>query len=1080
MAVRAEAQITPPHIIQTPAIHGDKIVFSAEGDLWLGSLSGGTAARITTDEGTEYGPRFSPDGKQIAFTGQYDGGLDVYVMPAEGGVPRRLTFDPAGAEMVAWTPDGTKILFRSRRAVPMVGPRLYLVPAAGGLPEPLPMERAAQGSFAPDGRRLAFCRLPMEHHHWKRYRGGQANHVWIADLDKKTFHRINAEIINEQYPVWAGSGIYYVSEKDGTANLWRCDTTSGRMARVTDHDTYDVRDLDSDGQRVVYRWGNGLWVFDIKTGKDSQVKLTLASDRIHARPHTIEGAAQNFALGPTGKRLIVEGRGQLATVPADKGEARPIAPALGTRAKEPAWSPDGKWIAFLSDRSGEENLWIAPAGGQGTPRQLTHESGLHLNGPVWSPDSKQIAFADNALALWLLDVDTGAKTEVARGEYGEISGVHFAPDGRWIAYARKENLFVSSLYLYNIAQKQATRLTFPPTRDRDPVFDPNGKYLYFVSDRNARPHGDGFDFQNDFDKTARLYLIALAADTPSPLPIESDEEPGSLPDDKGASSKPAETKPAEGAKSGAASAAAAPKPSAPIKVDLDGIAERTMEIPVAPGSYGGLDALPGKVVYLSFEDGGTKLKQYDFAGKKETELASGVQEYDLSQDHKKLAVRIGGAIQVVDAGTPIGPGASKVDLSGWRIQVDPEREWKQIFAEAWRNHRDSFYDPHLHGMDWEGVRRKYEALLPAIGAREELNDIIGDMQGEMNVSHEFVGGGYSRIRPAPSPGFGALGADLAYDPAARAYRIARIFRGDGFDAGARSPLLAPGLNVREGDYLLEINGAPLKPDQEPAALLIGQGGKIVTLRVNNKPNAEGARLVRIKAMESENAARYYDWVQRCRDYVQKNGGPNLAYIHIPDMGEAGIAEFSKHFYANLDKDGIILDVRYNGGGIVSGQILERLRRVIFEYDQARYGQPTPYHFTAYPGRIVVLCNERTGSDGEYFCTGLRYMKLGPTVGTRTWGGFMAVGGIGAIDGGFISTPFEGSFTPEGKWLPDGYGFNPDYVVDEDPNAFVAGRDPQMDKAIELLKEEIKRNPPHWPQRMEPPSKEKAFGPNKHK
>lgn len=1074
---RADAQISPPCMVRTPDIHGDKIVFSAEGDLWLGSLSAGTAARITTHEGVEDRPRFSPDGKRLAFTGSYDGGREVYVMPVEGGEPKRLTYDPYGAELVGWTPDGKQILFRSSRSVPMTGQRLYLVSAEGGLPQPLPMERATQGAFAPDGKRLAYCRLNLEDHHWKRYRGGEANRIWIANLDKKTFTRINNDTINEQYPVWVGDTIYYVSEKDGTANLWRYDTRSGHTARITSHDTYDVVAPSSDGQRLIYQWGNSLWTVDLKTGKDQEVRLALATDHLHARVHTVDGSPGAFALGPTGKRLIAESRGQLATLPAEKGEVRPLATVLGTRSKQPAWSPDGKWIAFLSDRSGEDNLWIAPASGEGDPRQITNEARIHLENPVWAADSKKIAFTDNTLALWIVDIETKAKTEVARGEYGGIGSYHFSPDGKWLVYARPENFFVQSLYLYNVAQKQSTRLTFPPTRDSDAAFDPSGKYLYFLSERNVKADGDSFDFQSDFDHTTKIYLLSLAADTPSPLSEESDEEPGAATDSKPAS--PAlSSKPAEGDKS-------APKPeSAPklpeVKVDLEGIAQRMMELPIAPGRYSSLSALPGnKIVYMTREeDGATKLKLYDFGAKKETELGANVQNYALSADGKKLAAQTGSGIQIVDAGAVIAPGAGRVDTRGWRVTVAPVKEWRQVFEEAWRAHRDTFYDPNLHGMDWEGVRRKYEALLPSVGVRSDLNFLIGEMQGEMNVSHEFVGGGYSRRTAPPSPGFGALGADLAYDATNHAYRFTNIFAGDGFESSARSPLLVPGLNVKAGDYLLAINGTPLKADQDPAALLIGTGGKVVTLRVNSKPTTDGSRLLRIKAMSNDSQARYYDWVQRCRDYVTKNGGPNLAYIHVPDMGGFGIAEFTKHFYANLDKDGIVLDVRYNGGGIISGQILQRLSRVIFEYDQPRYGRPQPYVYNAFPGRVVVLCNERTGSDGEYFCTGFRAMKLGPTVGTRTWGGFMSVSGFGTLDGGFVSVPQLGSFTPEGKWLPDGYGFNPDFTVEENANAFVAGRDPQLDKAIELLKEEIKRNPPHRMDRQPTPSKEKAFLPNK--
>ena len=1090
-ALAAATQITPPHLCRTPDIHGDRIVFSAEGDLWLGFLSTGLAMRLTTFEGGEWNPRFSPDGKWIAFTGEYDGGQDVYVMPADGGAPRRVTYDPTGAEMEGWTPDGAKILFRSGRLLPQTGPRLWLVPPAGGLPEPLPMERAAQGSFAPDGKRLAFCRLPLENHNWKRYKGGMANHVWIADLAQKTFRRINEEIINEQYPVWVGEDVYYVSEKDGTANLWRYDTRTGQVARVTNHSDYDVKSPSGDGKRIVFEYGNGLRVYDCASGQEQEVRLALASDRIHARPHTLAGAlgrGTKFSLGPSGKRLLVEERGQLFTLPAEKGDVRNVAPAPGSRSKAAAWSPDGKWIASVSDRSGEENVWLAPAAGGGEPQCLTAESGLHLEGVAWSPDSKRLAFHDNAQRLWLLELDGRAKTEVAHSDWTEIADYRFSPDGRWLAYARTEGLFVSSLYLYDVAGKTTTRLTGPPTRDHQPVFDPTGKYLYFLTERNVNAEEDGFDFQTNFSKTTKIWALTLAEDTPSPLPVESDEEPGS-----GAEARPAAEKPAEG-KSAEAGKPAGEIPIAPpklpdVKVDLDGIAGRLVEIPVEGGDYSRLEALPGKLVYLARDEAapppspgapppGSKLKMYDFEKKKETDLASGVQAYALSLDNKKIAVRTKAGLLVVDAGAPVAADAKAVSLDGWLIDVNPELEWRQIFLEAWRNHRDTFYDPKMHGMDWEAVRRKYEALLPAVGCRQELNRVIGDMEGELNVSHEFVRGGYDRPAPPPAQRIGALGADLAWDAAAQAFRIARIYPGDGFSDEARSPLLAPGLKIREGDYVLAINGAALRGDEDPAARLIGQGGKTVTLQVNGKPSADGARTVRVKAMPGDAQARYCGWVARNREYVREHGGANLGYLHLPDMSGSGMEELSKWFYANLDKDGLVIDVRYNHGGITSGQVLERLRRVIFEYDQSRYGQPEPYHRTGYLGRVVAVCNENTSSDGEYFCTGFRAMKLGPTVGTRTWGGFAAVAGITTIDGGTVASPVQGSFTPEGQWLPDGYGFNPDYIVDEDPNAFVAGRDAQLDKAIELLKEEIRQNPPKWPHRLEPPSKEKAFPPNR--
>lgn len=1066
LSAGARAQITPARMPRYPDIYGDTVVFSAEGDLWLGSITRGNAERLTTHEGLEDRPRFSPDGKSIAFSANYDGGRDVYVMPTEGGAPRRLTYDPSGADMVEWTPDGKRIVFRTRRDVPTV--RLYSVPVEGGLATPLPMDRAAQAAFSPEGKRVAYCRFPLEGHWWKRYRGGNANHLWVADLEKNQFRRIDNDTINEQYPVWVGETVYFVSERDGSANLWAYDVKSGKQRRITSHDAYDVKSPATDGKRIVYEFGNDLYVYDIAAGKSTRMKLTLASDRIHARPHRIRGNVDALGIGPTGKRILIEGRGQLFTAPAESGEIRAIAPMSGTRSKDASWSPDGKQIAFISDRGGEEAIYVVSATGTEAPVLVAESKRRLLRHPVWSADSQYLAFATNAEDLWVVNVATHNLEKVAEATYGEFGDYQFSPDGKWLAYSRPENFNVSSLYLYSIAGKQTTRLTGVPTRDHHPVFDPTGKYLYFFGERSLTPSYDGFDFQRNFNRTTRIYAITLAEATPSPVPVESDEEPGNTDD---AAKKPEEKKP-DPPKPGEA-------PKLPeVRVDLEGITERILEMPIPSGEYSGLSALDGKVMYVSSDRGERTLKAYGLKERKEVTLAGGLLDYTLSADSKKMVVWTGGGIVIANAGVPLTPEAKRVDLSGWQIQIDPEAEWRQMFLEAWRLQRDQFYDPNLHGQDWEAIRKKYLALLPSIGARSELNEIIGNMWGEVNISHEFVGGGYQRLTANGGMGYGSLGADLEYDATGKTYRIKRLLRGDGFEWNTRSPLLLPGLNIHEGDYLLAINGEPLRPDLDPNALLVGQGGKTIALLVNRQPTREGARTVRVTALNGERRARYYDWIRRNQEYVAKIAGPNIGYIHLPDMQDWGISEFTKYFYANLDKDGLVIDVRYNGGGIVSAQILERLRRIVFEYDQSRYGQPWPYHPGAFLGRLVLVCNENTGSDGEYFSTGFRMMGLGPTCGMRTWGGYAAIGGSTLLDGGSIAFPLASSFTPDAKWLPDGTGFTPDVEVEIDQNAYLAGRDTQLDKAVELLKAEIQKKPVNRPGRQEPPSKLKAFPPNK--
>ncbi len=1045
ICVFATAQISPPRMVRMPDIHENKICFVAEGDIWIGDLNTHQAYRATSHENEESSPKFSPDGSRLAFTASYDGGNDVYVMPVSGGMPKRITYDPTGAEMVDWTPDGKSILFRSSRLGPGFYTRLFLVNANGGLPKPLPMEKASRGSFSPDGKKLAYTKIPRENDSWKRYKGGQAQGIWIANLSENSFRRINKEIGYEEFPIWVGTNIYYVSEKDGSANLWQYETLANKSKRITSHEEYDVRFPSSDGNRVIYQWGQDLFIFDPTTQKEFKIAMSITSDKIHARPYVTKGQIGEFDLSPNGKAIVSEFRGQLYRLPVGEGVIQNLFAESGVRAKQPIWSPDGKSVAFISDSGGEENIWLLSLNSEFDLRRLTNQSKLFISNLMWSPDSSKIMFKDNSETLSWVDVNTGRVSKIANGYYQGIFGMGFSPDSKWIAYASGRNNFSTCVWIYNISSGKSEKVTSDVLRVDSAAWDPDGKYFYYIAATAISPEWDGFDFQLNISKTMKIYALPLTSKVGTPMPIGEDE--GTVTKDENDKT---------------------------VAIDFGDIKERVVELPLDGSDYRNIGAISGGVIYLNEGE----LLKFSFEDKEESSLAKGVSGYVLTPDSKKIAIRTSRGVQVGQAGSPIGPGAISVDTADWIATINPEMEWKQMLNEAWRIQRDTFYDPMHHGMDWDAIGKRYEKLLPAVGTRQDLSRVIAEMIAEMNVSHQFVGGGTITRRPPQQPLMGHLGALLEWNSDAGLYQFTKIYKGDDYDLEARSPLLTPGNNVKVGDFLIAVNGRKLKLSEDPNASLVGLGGKIVSLEIASNSSPKTTRKILIRAMGSDGGSRYLDWVTSNREYVKKNGGDNLAYIHIPDMGESGMKEFAKEFYANLDKDGFVIDVRDNSGGIISGMILERFRRIIFEYDQARYTAPMPYHRTGFLSKLVLICNEGTSSDGEYFSTGWRQMNLGPSVGMRTWGGYAAVGGFQLLDGGFVSCPQQGSFSPDGKWLPDGEGFTPDFLVTDDPNAFVNGRDLQLDKAIELLKEQIKKDPPKWPKRQVPPSKDKAFQPNK--
>jgi tricorn protease len=1054
LALTAAPALAAPQFLRRPDVHGDRIVFQSEGDLWIGSIAGRTASRVTKDEGVEGPAYFSPDGDRIAFTAQYDGTNDVYVMDASGGLPKRLTWDPTGALALGWSRNGSEVLFRSRRASGNRRNRFWAVPVTGGAPRLLPIPFGEFASAAADGRRIAYVPVSAEWQHWKRYRGGEADDVWLADTVAHTFHKLTNDPGVDTEPVWAGGSIVFVSERDGHANLWRIDPGTGQLTSLTRYVDYDVRYPGTDGQRVVYEHGDGLGMVDLASGRAQELAFDLHSDRIHARQRLVPAVDRLFgvAFGPTGKRLLVSARGQVLSAPAEHGDVRVVAAPGGARAQYPAWSPDARRCAFVSDAGGEEQIWITgAAGGEAKPLTRGHQGPL---GPlVWSPDGKRIATSDREMRILLADAATGAWTTVDQADRGGsydlvLDAYRFSPDGRWLAFARQEPNWNWAVYLYDIAAGRAVRVSDPEMSAYAPAFDPGGKYLVFLADRafNARAVNANRFFT--FDGLTKVSLVVLAADGHSPFLEAYDEETGAGDDEK------------SGAKADSSKTSV-------TRVDVAGIASRVVDVPLPADRYLAVEPAGKRLLLLvqgdpapgSPANEARELRAFDLK-KKETEvLTKRLTSFQLSGDRKKMLLRTGRSFTVADAdAAKLDADKGKVDTSGWMLTIDPAAEWRQILHETWRIARDFFYDPAMHGVDWAAVRAKYDALLPAVADRSDVAFLQGEIVAELNCGHAYIVGG--DIPGASGPGMGYLGIDATFVPGPTpAYRIDKLYPGDGFDLDTASPLLAPGLGVKPGQYLLAIDGRPVRAGEELAALLVGTSGRVVAVTLNARPSLAGSREVRVKTLTSERAARVADWVASRAEYVRTHGGANLGYVWIPNMSGAGLSEWGKHYYPQLGKDGMIYDVRFNGGGYIDAMLLLQASSKPYSWFKPRYGASWTRQDWAFAGHAAALCNESSGSDAEEFSDAFQRLKLGPVIGARTWGGEVGSGdGYPLVDGGSVYVPNYGEWVPSGEWVIEGTGVTPDMPVDDDPAALMAGRDPQLDRAIEYLKGELARDP----------------------
>lgn len=1082
LAAFSQAAETETRLMRYPDVSQSQIAFTYGGDLWTVSREGGVATRLTSHPGLEINPKFSPDGKWIAFSGQYDGNTDVFVMPAEGGEPRRLTYHPAADLVLGWHPDGKRILFRSSRYSEIQRyNQLFLVSVDGGLPERLPLPMGELTSFSPDGNKIAYNRVAVENRTWKRYRGGWHQFVSIYDLKNNTYDEIPHTTAEDEFPMWHKESIYFISDRNRTMNIFKYDLKTKQIKQITDHKEYDVKWPSLGADAIVYENGGELYVLDLKSEKTKKISVRVPGEMLLARPEfkKVERFARSLSLSPTGQRVLLEARGEVFTVPAKKGDWRNMTDSTGVHHLDPAWSPDGKWIAYLSDQTGEYELYIRPQDGKGMETRITTDGGVYRFQPLWSPDSKKIVYSDKKLRLWYVDVNEKKPVEVDHSLYGRIHDYSWSPDSKWISYSRTGANRFGAIQLYSIEKKLVSPVTDGFRADSDPVFDPSGKYLFFLSSRNFHPSFSDFELNPAFNSTTGMYAVTLKADTASPFAPESDEEKGEEKKSGDSDKKPAEDdKTAAQKKAGADTAQKIEakkdekkeeKKIPDVVIDVEGIGGRIVNVPIPAGNYVGLRAAKDKLFYISLPTVGVgalppgaapqgSVHVYDLKKREDGVILSGVGFYDITKEGDKVLYRSQQTIGIVENSPGKKVGDGKIDLAGLEVKIDPRAEWKQMFDEAWRIERDFYYDPNMGGIDWPKMRQRYGRLLPYIAHRSDLNYLIGEMIAELSTSHAYVSGG--ETPEIKQVNIGLLGVDFEADQGA--FRFKKIYKGENWDSNLRSPLTEPGINVKEGDYLIAVNGKKVLASSNPYSFFEELANKQVVLKVNSKPTEEGAREVTVRPIANEAGLRYVDWVESNRRKVEEATGGRTGYIHVPDTSIAGIQEFSKAFYASVGKDGLVVDERFNSGGFIPDFFVERLGRKLLSLWAPREGADFLTPGAAVYGPKVILANGFSGSGGDAFPYYFRRYKIGPIVGERTWGGLVGISrGLPMLDGGSVTAPEFAIWTPDngGQWTVENHGVDPDITLDNRPDLMVKGHDPQLEKAIEYIKEELKKEPP---------------------
>ncbi|HKF25612.1 MAG TPA: PDZ domain-containing protein [Candidatus Acidoferrum sp.] len=1079
----ASAADDSPLLATFPTMNKTDVVFAYGGYLWTVPRTGGEARQLTTG-GHESSPHFSPDGNWIAFTGSYDGNADVFVMPAGGGEPRRLTWHPGQDTVVGWTTDSKKVLFTSAREAYADFERLYTVPADGGVPEVLPMWRGENASFSPGGDQIAYVPNLQWQESWKRYRGGQTTPIYLLDLKSLKFDKVPRENSNDSNPLWIGDTVYFLSDRNGPITLFAYDTKSKQVKQLIENKGFDFKSMDGGPDGIVYEQFGGIYTYDLKSGQAKRLEVKVTGDLPPTRPHWEKAGdkIQAGAISPTGARAVFEARGEILSVPAEKGDIRNLTRTTAAAERDPAWSPDGKSIAFFSDESGEYALHIVDQSGLGAAKKVPlGQPPSFFYGPTWSPDSKKIAYSDKRLNLWYVDLADGKPVKVTSGLYDAFGGAlsaAWSPDSKWLTYANYLTNHFHAIFVYSLETHKNSQITDGLSDAQYPVFDKGGKYVFFTASTDLGLHVSFLDLSGFQRPVSRnVYAVVLKKTDANPVEPQSDDE--KIEEKKEAKDENAKGDVKAGekdkAKEGEADKAKADKEkkeeAVNVVIDLEKIEQRIVSLPVKAANYVGLDTGKAGILFLSeipdvpslsAPTTGTVTK-FDLATRKTEPFASGITSFAVSANGEKVLYRQGPGPTapwfIAASGSAPKPGEGQLKLDGMEVYVDPRAEWNQMYHEVWRIERDFFYDPHFHGLDLAAAEKRYAPYLKAVGGRGDLNHLFVEMLGEITVGHMFVFGG--DIPKAPEVKGGLLGADYRVENGR--YRFARIFNGENWNPDLRAPLTQPGVDVNVGDYLIAVNGEEVRPPTSVYKYFENTAGKQVRIKVSANADGKDSRESTVLPVDQEFDLRNRSWEEDNRRKVDQLSGGKLAYVHVPDTAGGGFVNFNRFYFAQTNKEGAIIDERYNHGGAVADYIIDLLQRPLRSCVTTREGEKWCSPMAQIYGPKTMIVNEMAGSGGDALPWMFRQDKIGPLVGTRTWGGLVGIGGYPTLlDGGLVTAPRAALYGLRGEWEVENRGIAPDIEVENDPASVAAGHDAQLEKAVAITLEELKKHPVRIP------------------